>query len=102
MAIPTITQDQVDLLESMANGLGAFSMATPEEAKDGKETYEAAMETVRDNEQLLGLGLIKDITEAQMDKIIPLFTMTGRRFQVYEITDTGRKMFTDAGKRTIQ
>ena len=102
MAIPTITQDQVDLLESMASGLGAFSMATPEEAKDGKEAYEAAMETVRDNEQLLIMGLIREITEAQMDKIATLFSMTERQFRVYEITDTGRKMFTNAGKRTIQ
>ena len=102
MAIPTITQDQVDLLESMASGLGAFSMATPEEAKDGKEAYEAAMETVRDNEQLLIMGLIREITEAQMDKIATLFSMTERQFRVFEITDTGRKMFSNADKRMIQ
>jgi hypothetical protein len=102
MAIPTLVQEQVDLLESMASGLGAFSTAVPEEAKDGKETYEAAMVTVRDNEQLLIMGLIKDITEAQMDKIATLFSMTGRQFKVYEITDIGRRMFSDVGKRTIQ
>jgi hypothetical protein len=93
MSIPTINAEQVTLLENMANGLGAFSQAVPEEAKDGKECYEASMAIVRDNEQLVILGLIKEITDQCGDKLATMFAMTSRLFRVYELTEVGKAMF---------
>lgn len=102
--IPQINATQVALLESMVNGLGAFSQAVPNAKQDAAKDYEAAMESVRDNEQLVILGLIKDITdtEACKDKIATLFSMTGRLFRVYEISETGRLMFSGVNERVIQ
>jgi hypothetical protein len=104
LAIPQITADQVALLESMANGLGAFSQAVPDAKQDSAKDYEFAMNIYRDNEQLVILGLIKDITEtdACKDKLVTLFSMTGRMFRVYEITPVGRLMFSQASERTVQ
>lgn len=101
MAIPQLNASQVTTLKDMSNGLGAFSQAVPDQKKDLAADYEAAMEVVRDNEQLVILGLIKDITEQCGDKLATMYAMTDRLFRVYEITDIGRRMFIGPD-RTVQ
>ena len=102
MAIPQINASQVTTIMDMANGLGAFAQAVPDPKKDTKETYDAAMEVVRDNEQLVILGLIKDITDQCGDKLATMYAMADRLFRVYQITEVGQKMFQGVEKRTIQ
>jgi hypothetical protein len=101
MAIPQLNAEQVALLESMVSGVGAFSQATPDAKLDNYKDYTEAMESVRDNEQLVILGLIKEITDDHKDKIANLYSITNRMFRVYEITEIGRRLF-DGVKRTIQ
>ena len=104
MSIPQLNAEQVALLESMANGLGAFSQAVPDPKLDTVNDYHEAMRTMMDNEQLVILGLIKEITEepATKDKLATIFAMTNRLFRVYELTTTGKLMFSDADKRKVQ
>jgi hypothetical protein len=102
MGIPTLNKSQVTTLMDLANGMGAFSQAIPDKALDKAEDYESAMETVRDNEQMLILGLIKEITEDCGDKLAVMYSMTNRLFRVFQITDTGQKMFEGSDKRTVQ
>jgi hypothetical protein len=103
VSIPQLNAEQVALLESMVNGLGAFSQAVPDPKLDTVNDYHEAMRTMMDNEQLVILGLIKEITEepATKDKLATIFAMTNRLFRVYELTEIGRKMF-DGVKRKIQ
>ena len=103
VSIPQLNAEQVALLESMVNGLGAFSQALPDPKLDTVNDYHEAMRTMMDNEQLVILGLIKEITEepATKDKLATIFAMTNRLFRVYELTEIGRKMF-DGVKRKIQ
>jgi hypothetical protein len=103
MAIPEITAQQVALLIEMVQGLGAFSQATPDPKLDSAKDYEAAMEIVRDNEQLVILGLLKEITDTPTckEKLVTMFAMTGRLFRIFEVTDITRRLF-DGVNRTIQ
>jgi len=101
MAIPQINEAQLTRLKAYASGLGAFSQVVPVEEKDGKENYETYMETVRDTDQLVILGLVKDITEQCSVKVGQLFTMTGRWFRIYEITEVGKALF-QGPDRTVQ
>ena len=104
MSIPQLNAEQVALLESMVNGLGAFSQVIPDAKLESYKDYTEAMEVVRDNEQLVILGLIKEITEepTTKDKLATIFAMTNLLFRVYEITEIGRKMFSGANERKIQ
>jgi len=98
MAIPDINADQVLVLQSMCGPVGAISQCIPDEAKDGKEFYEQGMEKLRDTEQLVILGLIKEVSEANSMKLAEIFSMTGRMFRVFEITEIGKAMFSDHSK----
>ena len=102
MSFPQLNASQVETLMDMANGLGAFSQVVPDPKKDLAADYEAAMEIVRDNEQLVILGLINDITDQCGDKLATMYAMTDRLFRVYQITDVGQRMFQGVEKRTIQ
>ena len=102
MSFPQLNKSQVTTLADMANGVGAFSQAVPDPKKDLAADYEAAMEVVRDNEQLVILGLIKDITDQCGDKLAVMFSMTDRLFRVYQITEVGQSMFQGVEQRTIQ
>lgn len=95
MGIPQINQEQVNTMTEMATGLGAFSQAVPDAKLDMAADYEAAMNAVRDTEQLLILGLIKEITDEKetKDRLVTMFSMTGRLFRVFQITDIGKRMF---------
>jgi len=101
--IPELNVEQVTLLTNMASGLGAFSQVVPDPKLDKASDYETIIESVRDNEQLVILGLIKELTDepSTKEKIVTLFSMTGRMFRVFEITDIARKLF-DGVERPIQ
>ena len=103
MAIPEITAQQVALLTEMVQGLGAFSQAIPDPKLDNVKTYTDAMECLRDTEQLVILGLFKEITDEAVckDKLVTLFAMTGRLFRIFEVTDITRQLF-DGVDRTVQ
>jgi hypothetical protein len=103
VSIPQLNAEQVALLESMVNGLGAFSQAVPDPKLESYKDYTEAMEVVRDNEQLVILGLIKEITdeEAIKEKMANIYAMTSRLWRVYEITAIGKAMF-DGIERRIQ
>jgi hypothetical protein len=101
MGIPQLNKSQVTTLMDLANGMGAFSQAIPDPKLDLAADYEAAMETVRDNEQMLILGLIRDITDQCGDKLAIMYSMTSRLFRVFQITDVGQKMFEGSDKRTV-
>ena len=83
MGIPQINESQVEAMESLCVGLDAFTMVVPEEALDGTILYNAAMEQVRDLEQLVILGLIKDITKDQSYKVAQMFAQTKNAWRAY-------------------
>ena len=103
MAFPQLNAEQVVLLTSMATGVGAFSQVIPDAKLESYKDYTEAMEVVRDNEQLVILGLIKEITdeEAIKEKMANIYAMTSRLWRVYEITVIGKAMF-DGVERKIQ
>jgi hypothetical protein len=103
MAIPSITAKQVVLLTEKVQGIGAFSQAVPDPKLDAANIYEPAMEELRETEQLVILGLLKEITDepACKDKLVTLYAMTSRLFRIFEVTDISRRLF-DGVQRTIQ
>jgi hypothetical protein len=103
VSIPQLNAEQVALLTSMANGLGVFSQVIPDTKLESYKDYTEAMEVVRDNEQLVILGLLKEITDEPdtKEKLINVYAMTHRMWRVYEITEIGRKLF-DGVERKIQ
>lgn len=101
MATPQINQDQVDALTGMATGLGAISVAVPDMKKDSYESYNLMTSEICDLNQLVILGLVKEITDQCSDKLATMYAMSQRNFRVFEITDIGRRMF-DGVERKIQ
>ena len=97
--IPEINADQVLVLQSMCGTINAISQCVPEESKDG-ELYKEGMDKLRDTEQLVILGLLKEVSEENNMKLAEIFSMTGRLFRVFEITDVGKAMFSGT-TRTI-
>lgn len=100
MSIPELNAEQVQAMRDMVFLTGAFSQVVPEESKDG-ENYNLYMEKTRDTEQLVILGLIKEITNECSVKLAETFAHTGRLFRVFELTETGRLLFSDIETRSI-
>ena len=101
MSFPQINQDQVAALTGMATGLGAISVAVPDMKKDSYESYNLMTSEICDLNQLVILGLVKEITDQCGDKLATMYAMSSRQFRVFEITDIGRKLF-DGVERKIQ
>ena len=90
--IPQINEEQVKDLVAMTGPIDAFSQVVPSPDADGPN-YEKFMSKVRDTEQLVILGLIKEITDDCGEKLANIYAMTNRMFRVFQITDIGRAMF---------
>jgi len=95
MAIPTLKASQVKTLEDACQQTGSFAQVEPVESLDGT-LFDAAMEELRDTEQMLILGLIKEITKEQGEKVGKLLCMTGRTYRVFQLTAVGCAMFSTA------
>lgn len=93
MTIPEINQSQVETLVEMATGLGAFSAPVPDMKSDNYDNYNKMAAEMCDHNQLVILGLIKEITDQCGDKLATMYSMSGRRFRIFEITDIGKAMF---------
>jgi hypothetical protein len=101
MAIPEINQYQVDALTEMSTGMGATSLPVPDTKADTYEKYNILIRELCDLNQLVILGLLKDITKDCGDKLATMYAMSNRHFRIFEITETGRLMF-DGVERTKQ
>jgi hypothetical protein len=92
MGIPELKATQVKTLRDTCAEFGAFSQVVPEEKLDGTE-FNEAMEQLRDTEQMLILGLIKEITEEHAEKVGRLLSITGRQWRIFQMTPMGLAMF---------
>lgn len=101
MAIPQINAEQESALLEMVAGMGAISVVVPDTKQDNYEKYNLLSAELCDLNQLVILGLIKDITEQCGDKLATMFALSNRLFRIFEITHTGRLMF-DGQERSIQ
>lgn len=101
MPFPQINTEQVAALTEMATGDGAISVLVPDTQKDSYTKYNLLTAELCDLNQLVILGLLKEITEECSDKLAEMFAKVHRMFRVFEITDIGRKMF-DGVERKIQ
>ena len=99
MTIPEVNTDQVLVLQSMCGTIPAISQCVPDRTKDGA-LYEEGMEKLRDTEQLVILGLLKEISNENSMQLAEVFSMTGRLFRVFEITAMGKALFSGE-ERTI-
>jgi hypothetical protein len=98
--IPEITQSQAQAMRDMVNQLGAFSQIVPEEEKDGTN-YPTFMAKTLETQELVDLGLVREITADHNAKMAETYVQTGRHFRVYEITDIGSMLFSDIESRSI-
>ena len=101
MAIPQINAEQVAALTEMAAGAGAISVMVPDTQKDNYEKYNLLTAELCDLNQLVILGLLKDISADCGEKLATMYGISGRMWRVYQITDIGRKLF-DGVERKIQ
>lgn len=101
MAIPEINQYQVDALVDMATGIGGASLPVPDSKLDSYDHYSKLTSELCDLNQLVILGLLKDITKDCGEKLATMYAMSGRQFRVYQITETGKSMFSGP-ERAIQ
>lgn len=92
MFIPQINEEQVQTLKNMCGPISAFSQVVPDEKLDGSN-YQGFMNGVLDTNQLVILGLVREISDDCKEKLANIYSMTNRLFRVFEITDIGRAMF---------
>jgi hypothetical protein len=102
MTFPQINAEQVTAMTDMAEGEGAISVVVPDVKQDTYENYNLIQNELCDLNQLVILGLLKDITGECTEKLDKMYTLTKRQFRVFEITQIGQKMFENIGKRAIQ
>ena len=101
MAFPQINTEQVSALTEMATGDGAISVLVPDTQKDSYTKYNLLTAELCDLNQLVIMGLLKEITDECSDKLAEMFSQCHRLFRVFEITEIGKKMF-DGVERTKQ
>ena len=101
MAFPQLNTEQVSALTAMATGDGAISVLVPDTQKDNYTKYNLLTAELCDLNQLVIMGLLKEITEECSDKLAEMFAKVHRLFRVFEITEIGKKMF-DGVERTKQ
>jgi hypothetical protein len=101
MTFPQINAEQVTALTDMAKGEGAISVVVPDVKLDTYENYNLIQNELCDLNQLVILGLLKDITGECTNKLEKMFNLTKRQFRIFEITAIGKKMF-DGVERAIQ
>jgi hypothetical protein len=101
MAIPQLNQEQVNILESMVAGFGAISVVVPDTKQDTYERYNLLTAELCDLTQLVILGLLKEITDLQGDKLATMYAMSNRNFRIFEVTAVGRQLF-DGVERKLQ
>jgi hypothetical protein len=101
LAIPQINAEQVAALTEMAQGAGAISVMLPDMKKDNYEKYNLLTAELCDLNQLVILGLLKEISSECGEKLATMYAVSNRLWSVYQITDMGYKMF-DGVERRIQ
>ena len=101
MSFPQINAEQEAALTEMAAGSGAISVMLPDAQKDNYEKYNLLSAELCDLNQLIILGLLKDISADCGEKLATMYGISGRMWRVYQITDIGRKLF-DGVERKIQ
>ncbi len=101
MAFPQLNAEQVGALTEMAVNTPAISVPVPDMKKDTYEQYNLMTAELCDLNQLVILGLLKDITGEQGEKLATMYAMSQRNFRIFEITNIGRLMF-DGVERTKQ
>ncbi len=90
--ITEITAEQVRALEEMCGPINVFSQIVPEKEKDGNR-YEEWIQLTAETEQLVILGLIREITKDHTQRLGEVFLETNRHYRVFEITPVGKAMF---------
>lgn len=101
MSFPQINAEQVAALTEMATGDGAISVLVPDTKKDNYEKCNLLTTELCDLQQLVILGLLKEITDECSEKLAEMFAKVHRLFRIFEITEIGRKLF-DGVERKIQ
>ena len=101
MAIPEINEAQATALTEMVQGLGAVSMPVPDATLDSYAKYNSLQDELCDLNQLVILGLLKDITSDCGDKLATMYSMSNRHFRIFEVTQISRYMF-DGTERKVQ
>jgi len=101
MSIPELNEAQVHTLYEMIAGTDAFSQIVPDETRDSAKDYAAWMKGVGETDQLVELGLVKEITEQCSSQLANVFLQTNRKFRIFEATPYTRLMFSGTEKRSI-
>ena len=101
MSIPELNEAQVHTLYEMIAGTDAFSQIVPDESRDSAKDYAAWIKGVGETDQLVELGLVKEITEQCSSQLANVFLQTNRKFRIFETSEVGRLMFSGTEKRSI-
>jgi hypothetical protein len=99
--IPEVNTAQVQTMVEIVNGTNAFSQIIPDSEKDSKTDFEAWTKGGLETQALVDLGLIEEITDKCSSQLANVFLQTNRKFRIFEVTDTGRRMFSGIERRTI-
>jgi hypothetical protein len=99
--VPEINAAQLHTLKEMVKGTNAFSQLVPDETKDSAKDNAAWTKGLAETQQLVDLGLIKEITDQCNDQLANVFLQTQRKFRIFETTDITKQMFSGIESRTI-
>lgn len=102
MEIPEISESQLSLINEMCTvpNMDVFSQASPIPSDPLQESIQA-LQSARDVEALIALGLVKEITSDHQAQLRETETKTGRKWKVFQIQPLGRAMFQLRGSTLV-
>lgn len=102
MSIPELNNAQYNTLMSICSGNNSYSQIVPNKTLDSSEDFANWTRGTEDTQKLVELGLMKDVSADNQEKLDRIFLMTNRNFRIYETTEVCRAMFSEEPeKRTI-
>lgn len=88
-----LSEYQFKVLKDIAPGKGQAIVLPELLGTDPEDVVKHVSEHRADLEDLIVLGLMEDLTSSMLEPIIKQRIETGRGYDIYGITDIGRRMF---------
>lgn len=99
MEIKQLTQFQfTSLAEISATQTHTYMLVKPNKALDKPEDFERFVKNNVETDELVGLGLLDDVSPSYSDALTECAQTTGRIYRVFRLTNAGAAMFENQKK----
>jgi hypothetical protein len=91
--IPSISKSQMKIISHAVLGMETFYALVPSVERDSPADYTAFTKTHEEIDNLIGMGLLENITEGSQELLKTLESTYDRTVRVLRVTEMGKAMF---------